>query len=95
MSQQESARDSLPKSAASTLKSAQTQTIPEGTYGPHNSRVANALDPRVDSDLDTSKDAKSAAATGQGPANGGAPAASHATTLDPTSSAPVTDKDFA
>jgi hypothetical protein len=25
---------------------------PEGTYGPHRSRVANALDPRVDSDRD-------------------------------------------
>ncbi|KAK4443881.1 hypothetical protein QBC34DRAFT_416302 [Podospora aff. communis PSN243] len=25
---------------------------PEGTYGPHNSRMANALDPRVDSDRD-------------------------------------------
>jgi hypothetical protein len=25
---------------------------PEGTYGPHNSRIANALDPRVDSDRD-------------------------------------------
>ncbi|KAK0649551.1 hypothetical protein B0T16DRAFT_410301 [Cercophora newfieldiana] len=27
-------------------------TAPEGTYGPHTSRVANALDPRVDSDRD-------------------------------------------
>ncbi|OAA33986.1 hypothetical protein NOR_08726 [Metarhizium rileyi] len=26
--------------------------VPEGTYGPHSSRVANALDPRVDSDVD-------------------------------------------
>lgn len=26
--------------------------IPEGTYGPHSSRMANALDPRVDSDRD-------------------------------------------
>ena len=26
--------------------------VPEGTYGPHSSRVANALDPRVDSDRD-------------------------------------------
>lgn len=25
---------------------------PEGTYGPHNSRLANAVDPRVDSDRD-------------------------------------------
>lgn len=27
-------------------------SVPEGTYGPHSSRVANALDPRVDSDRD-------------------------------------------
>lgn len=27
---------------------------PEGTYGPHSSRVANAADPRVDSDRDRS-----------------------------------------
>ncbi|KAK4184292.1 hypothetical protein QBC35DRAFT_506274 [Podospora australis] len=26
--------------------------VPEGTYGPHSSRAANALDPRVDSDRD-------------------------------------------
>ena len=26
--------------------------IPEGTAGPHTSRIANAVDPRVDSDLD-------------------------------------------
>lgn len=26
--------------------------VPEGTYGPHQSRIANALDPRVDSDRD-------------------------------------------
>ncbi|KAK5987171.1 hypothetical protein PT974_11289 [Cladobotryum mycophilum] len=28
---------------------------PEGTYGPHSSRVANAADPRVDSDRDNSR----------------------------------------
>ena len=26
---------------------------PEGTYGPHSSRAANAMDPRVDSDMDS------------------------------------------
>lgn len=30
-------------------------SVPEGTYGPHTSRLANALDPRVDSDLDGSR----------------------------------------
>ena len=29
--------------------------VPEGTTGPHNSRVANAADPRIDSDLDSSR----------------------------------------
>ncbi|KAF8857409.1 hypothetical protein BDZ45DRAFT_726788 [Acephala macrosclerotiorum] len=29
--------------------------VPEGTAGPHTSRVANAADPRIDSDLDGSR----------------------------------------
>ena len=29
------------------------ENVPEGTYGPHSSRVANAADPRVDSDRDS------------------------------------------
>ncbi|KAL2264898.1 hypothetical protein VTJ83DRAFT_7408 [Remersonia thermophila] len=32
-----------------------THGAPEGTYGPHSSRVANAMDPRVDSDRDNSR----------------------------------------
>lgn len=32
-------------------------TVPEGTAGPHTSRVANAADPRVDSDIDNSRTA--------------------------------------
>lgn len=28
------------------------QSAPEGTYGPHTTRTANTLDPRVDSDMD-------------------------------------------
>lgn len=36
-----------PKAATTTGHGA-----PEGTYGPHKSRIANALDPRVDSDCD-------------------------------------------
>jgi len=35
--------------------SSHTQGAPEGTYGPHSSRVANAADPRVDSDRDGSR----------------------------------------
>lgn len=31
-----------------------THSAPEGSHGPHNSRVANAADPRVDSDRDGS-----------------------------------------
>jgi hypothetical protein len=29
-----------------------TSSVPEGTHGPHSGRVANAVDPRVDSDVD-------------------------------------------
>lgn len=39
--------DRSPKRASNTGYDA-----PEGTYGPHASRVANVLDPRVDSDRD-------------------------------------------
>lgn len=41
---------------------------PEGTHGPHNSRVANAVDPRVDSD----RDHRGAPMQATGPAFGGA-----------------------
>ena len=41
------APDRSPKLATNTNLNA-----PEGTFGPHESRVANALDPRVDSDRD-------------------------------------------
>lgn len=34
--------------------SSKTSSAPEGTYGPHSSRMANAADPRVDSDRDGS-----------------------------------------
>ncbi|KAL2168957.1 hypothetical protein VTG60DRAFT_6599 [Thermothelomyces hinnuleus] len=34
------------------LASGTGYNAPRGTYGPHKSRVANALDPRVDSDRD-------------------------------------------
>ncbi|CZR60606.1 uncharacterized protein PAC_10502 [Phialocephala subalpina] len=45
-------------STTSTTHNTTTHTgngIPEGTAGPHNSRVANAADPRIDSDLDSSR----------------------------------------
>jgi len=32
-----------------------TTGVPEGTAGPHSSRAANAADPRIDSDLDSSR----------------------------------------
>lgn len=41
-----------------------THGDPTGTHGPHNSRVANAADPRVDSD----RDGRGALHTGPGPA---------------------------
>lgn len=42
-----------------------THGAPAGTYGPHGSRVANAADPRVDSD----RDGRGAIHTGPGPAS--------------------------
>lgn len=42
-----------------------THGDPTGTHGPHNSRVANAADPRVDSD----RDGRGALHTGPGPAS--------------------------
>lgn len=41
-----------------------THGAPEGTYGTHNSRIANAADPRIDSD----RDGRGAIGTGPGPA---------------------------
>lgn len=41
----------------------------EGEYGPHSSRTANALDPRVDSDRDASRNAGAAYNTGAGAGN--------------------------
>jgi hypothetical protein len=49
---------------------------PEGTHGPHASRTANALDPRVDSDADH----RNAPQTGAGATTGSYGAASHTTT---------------
>jgi hypothetical protein len=41
-------------------------TAPEGTHGPHSSRVANAADPRVDSDRDHSSTVGSGRTAGHG-----------------------------
>jgi hypothetical protein len=40
--------------------------VPEGTHGPHGSRVANAADPRVDSDLDSTRPAGATRTAGHG-----------------------------
>ncbi|KAK1830991.1 hypothetical protein QBC39DRAFT_372302 [Podospora conica] len=45
------------------------QSAPEGTYGPHTTRTANTLDPRVDSDMDGR--AAAAAPTHQAPVAAG------------------------
>jgi len=52
-------RSDLSSTAAGTgssqspkLASGAGYSAPQGTYGPHRSRVANVLDPRVDSDRD-------------------------------------------
>jgi len=50
-------KDALhPDKSSSTTHNTHSTTsgAPEGTYGPHSSRVANAADPRVDSDRDDS-----------------------------------------
>jgi len=41
-----------------------TSGVPEGTAGPHSSRAANAADPRVDSDLDSSRRTGATGTTG-------------------------------
>lgn len=46
-------------------------TVPEGTYGPHSSRIANAMDPRVDSDLDSSGARRQEAGLGRAAGMGG------------------------
>jgi len=45
--------------------------IPEGTYGPHSSRMANTLDPRVDSDADRHHAGGMMGTTGAGYGNTG------------------------
>lgn len=73
---------------------------PEGTHGPHSSRVANAVDPRVDSDRDH-RGAPVAGATGAGTAGYGASTttagtgigASHGTHTADTTSASVTGRE--
>jgi len=45
-------------------------TVPEGTSGPHTSRVANAADPRIDSDLDNSRTAETSTHDTSGTAGG-------------------------
>jgi len=47
-----------------------TSGTTEGAHGPHSSRVANTLDPRVDSDRDGSKTVGNAATTGYGSSSG-------------------------
>ncbi|KAH8591203.1 hypothetical protein B0O99DRAFT_276274 [Bisporella sp. PMI_857] len=46
--------------------STHTSGAPEGTYGTHNSRTANALDPRIDSDRDGSHNVGHSTGTGVG-----------------------------
>ena len=48
-----------------------TSGLPEGSVGPHSSRVANAADPRVDSDLDRNRNTHGSGLTGAGQGIGG------------------------
>jgi len=40
--------------------------VPEGTHGPHSSRAANAADPRIDSDLDSTRHTGAGRTAGHG-----------------------------
>ncbi|CAJ0539767.1 Ff.00g072170.m01.CDS01 [Fusarium sp. VM40] len=48
-----------------------SENFPEGTVGPHSSRAANAADPRVDSDLDSSRSHGAGAGLGSHSTNTG------------------------
>ncbi|KAH8773236.1 hypothetical protein BGZ57DRAFT_1005243 [Hyaloscypha finlandica] len=45
----------LDKDKSTTSTTHHNGGVPEGTAGPHSNRVANAADPRIDSDLDSSR----------------------------------------
>jgi hypothetical protein len=45
-------KDALHGDHGDAHKHKNNNNVPEGTYGPHSSRVGNTVDPRVDSDLD-------------------------------------------
>jgi len=47
---QSNMRHAAPQPGAYTTNP--VQNVPDGTYGPHSSRTANKLDPRIDSDMD-------------------------------------------
>lgn len=53
-------------STGNTFGSSNTHGTSEGAYGPHSSRAANALDPRVDSDRDGSRTAGNTTGTHTG-----------------------------
>jgi len=55
---------------AAGLGSSHQRSAPEGTYGPHSSRMGNAMDPRVDSDMDSHGMRSHNAATGTGYGSG-------------------------
>lgn len=50
----------------STTSTTHHNSVPEGTAGPHSSKVANAADPRIDSDLDSTRTGAVGAGYGTG-----------------------------
>lgn len=70
------------------MNAAQQSKIPEGTFGPHKTRLANALDPRVDSDLDSAANPKTAMTTGADNSKSTQRGAGKSASLGPTSNAP-------
>lgn len=55
----------------------------QGEYGPHNSRLANTLDPRVDSDRDGSRTLNAGVGSGPAPNTAGPHKSDLANKLDP------------
>ena len=53
-------------------ESTHSNTVPEGTHGPHNTRIANAADPRIDSDLDSTGRSGATRVAGHGEYGSGA-----------------------
>lgn len=71
--------------------SAKKNNILKGKFGPHKSRISNALDPGVDSDLDTATTVETAGATAAAKYDSKSQGTGTASVLDPPSNAPESE----